>query len=326
MTVLIERPTSDYDPRWIDYWAQNPGMMRAVGADAPDPAPDPAPAPNPAPNPAPDPAPAPNPAPVVDWRAPITDPEGKKFAEDSTDINHLVGRALDMRKKLSTAIVPPGKDAKPEEVAQYRKKIGVPDTAEGYVFKDPEGYTATEQDKTIRGAMARAFHDNNIPASVAEGLIGVYRDQMQAVAQALKDNDKRYVEETEAALRKEWGGDFDKNDAYARRAAKELLGPDAERASELTDKNDRLIFDHPILRRVFAKIGREMGEDRIGAVLSDTDVAALDTQISDLRRQQSEAQGRGDNRKANELYQQEQALIAKKSGTKPVVGAQGRAA
>ena len=61
-----------------------------------------------------------------DWREFIEGEDGQKYAERFTDLNSLVSGSIDMRKQLSSAIVPPGKDASDEQIAAYRKAIGIP--------------------------------------------------------------------------------------------------------------------------------------------------------------------------------------------------------
>ena len=60
--------------------------------------------------------------------------------------------------------------------------------------------------------------------------------------------------------------------------------------------------------------------------LSESERDTIDDQIRELRGQIEDAQAKGDSKRANQLYQREQALIAKKDGRAPVVGAAGRAA
>lgn len=295
---------------------------------APEPAPAPSPTPTPDPTPSPAPAPEPNPAPAA-WREGITDPDAKKLAETSTDLNHFAKRTLEMRQKLSTAIVVPGKDAKPEEVAEYRKKIGVPEKHDEYLkaFPQPEaGQELPPETMASRSKWAERFHAANVPAEVAASLIQGVMEDAAAQLEATKAADAKYAKESEEALRREWPGEeFDRNKTFATRAAKELLGTDYDNAMKIEDKSGRFVLDNPIFAKLLAKIGREMGEDRIGPVISDSDKGALNNQISELRKQQSEAQSKGDGKRANELYQQEQQLLAK-LGNQPVVGARGRAA
>jgi hypothetical protein len=260
------------------------------------------------------------------WREAFTDPEARKFAENSPDINHFAGRALDMRRQLSTAIIPPGKDAKPEEVAAYRKKLGVPDKAEDYLFEDDKDYVPTEVDKAMRGRMAKVFHERNVPAETAKALSAEFKAMTADTAAAIKQADENYAKESDAALRSKWGADYEANKTFAGRAAKELFGEAYETVKGMTDKGDRFIFDNPVMMEAFAKLGREMGESRLGSVLSDTDKASIDDRITELRKLQTAATSAGDSRKANTLYQEEQALIAKRDGNKGIVGDQGRAA
>lgn len=263
---------------------------------------------------------------ATDWRAAIKDPEAKKFAESSTDIEHLTKRAMEMRQKLSSAIIKPGKDAKPEEVAAFRKALEVPETPEGYKFPEiPEG-ELTDAVKESRAAWAKRFHDRNVPAPVAEALMADFRADMEAEAKAQQEADKQYAEQVMEGLRKEWGADFDTNKQYANRAAAHLFGDEFDAARKIEMKDGRFLMDRPELLKVFAKIGREMGEGTLGSVMTDGDKEAAETELRSLRKQIGEAQAEGNSKRANELYQKEQALIAKMGGNRPVVGAQGRTA
>lgn len=260
------------------------------------------------------------------WFDGISNADAKKLAQDSTDINHFAERTLDMRRKLSSAIFIPGKDAKPEEIAAYRQKLGVPEAADKYEFADPEGYQPTEADKALRGKFSEAFFKHNISAEAAKELSALHREAVTAEAEAMKAQDAEYAKQGEVALRKEWGAEYDTNKQFAVKAAQNLFGADYDAVKGMTDKNDRFVMDNPAFMKAMAKIGREMGEDRLGGVVAEGDRKGIQDQIDSLRTQQSEAMAKGDNKKANQLYQEEQALIGKLKGSQPIVGAQGRAA
>jgi len=265
---------------------------------------------------------------AADWRAAITDEAAKKFAETSTDINHLVGRALTMQQKLSNAIVKPGKDAKPEDVAAYRKAMDIPDDPKGYEFTKPE-HLSEEEFKSAGvqatlGAIAKIAHDNGVPKTALGALWGAYSQMEAAALKAQVDADKEYANQSEAALRKEWGAEYDVNKTFADRAAAHLFGNKLADVKQIETKDGRFVLDHPDLVRALGKIGREMGEGTLGPVLTDGDVAAIDQQITASRAKQMELQAQGKNADANKEYQNEMALIAKKAGNKPVVGAAGR--
>jgi hypothetical protein len=304
-------------------------------APNPTPTPTPAPAPSgsePAPTPAPDPAPAPAPSPdpapaAASWRDTITDADGKKFAESSADLNHFVGRALDMRKQLAKAIVPPGKDAKPEEVAAYRKAIGVPDAPEGYTFTTPAGREVTDADKAFQGTMAKLFHGANVSAEQAKMLNEGWNQLVDATLAAEIEADKAFAASSETTLRGKWQGpEYDRNRAIASRAAEKALGDNFEAAKQIQTKDGRFVLDHPILVEAFANIGREMGEDRMGPVLTETEAQTLQTKIDALQKQKVAAMDRQDSREAQRIENEQAQLYARMPGNGPIVGAQGRAA
>ena len=261
-----------------------------------DPTPNPAPTPDPAPNPAPSPAPdpQPNPAPATDWRDAITDNDLKVHAKNFTSVTDLAKGHFELRKKLSSAIVPPGKDAKPEDIAAYRTKIGVPESAAGYKFVMPDGRQASDADKAFQAKMAETFHGLNVPAETAAGLNKVWNEmQVQAVAahvQALKDN----ANESLATLKKEWGADERVNMEFANRGAETGFGRDFDAARQLMDANGKPVLDNPLFLKMFAKLGREMGEDGLRGSMTDADRATARDQIADLTQQIHNARDRND--------------------------------
>lgn len=264
---------------------------------------------------------------AADWRASLTDEEAKKFAERSPDLNHLIKRAKEANDRLSKAIIPPGKDAKPEDIEAYRKQIGVPQAPDGYKFEMPEDSEPTEGDKAFHGKMAEAFHALNITKEQAKGLNQVWNDVTAAVKAEQVAEDKRYAEQSEAQLRQEWRGEeFGKNKAHAERAAAQMFGDDFDEIRRLESKDGRFIMDDPRMLRALAAVGREMAEGGLVPPMSADQAEQAQDELKSLREKTQAAQERGDSKEANRLYQKEQALIAKMHGAKPVVGSQGRAA
>ncbi len=71
-------------------------------------------------------------------------------------------------------------------------------------------------------------------------------------------------------------------------------------------------------------LGREMGEGTLGPTLTDAESETIDDEIREVRKQITQAQSENDSKRANMLYQREQALIAKQKGGAPIVGSAGR--
>lgn len=296
-------------------------------APTPSPTPTPTPAPGPTPTPAPTPTPEPTPA-VADWRSNLKTDAAKDFAKNSPDVDHLVGRALTMQQKLSGAIIPPPKDAKPDspEVQAYRKAIGVPDKPEGYKLEIPEGAVMTDADKAFQSAMTKVFHEAGAPADLFSSINKGWNAHVQGVMKKTQEDDAKFLADSETALRSKWGADFDVNKELAARSFKAYAAKAGISTDDLTTmqtKEGRLLWDDPRIMQIFGTVGREMKEGSLGPVLSDTDKAGLDTQINDLRAKQASAP---DSKTKNQYYQQEMALIAKRDGSNNIVGTRGRAA
>jgi hypothetical protein len=265
------------------------------------------------------------PAPA-DWRAGITDPELKTQAERFTSPLDAVKSVVDLRKRESTAIRIPGEGAKPEEVAAYRKQIGVPETPEGYKFPDlAAGETLTDEMKASRALWAKRFHDRNVPAAVASALIDELRADTEAVLAGQVEADTAYAKEQDTVLRREWGADYDKNKEFANRAISRLFADQLDAVRAIEAKTGRFILDDARFVKAFAQIGREAAEGGLLAP-SDADRATIQDQIRTTRLKIEEAGAKGDRPEMNRLYAEEQRLIALQQGNAPIVGAQGRAA
>ena len=95
---------------------------------------------------------------------------------------------------------------------------------------------------------------------------------------------------------------------------------------KLETKGGAYLMDHPDLVQIFAAVGREMDEGSLGPAASADHWTAIDSQLREVRAGIERAQANRDTKEANRLYQVEQSLIAKASGSRPIVGAQGRPA
>ncbi len=223
---------------------------------------------------------------TADWRASITDPDAVEFAKRVASPADAVKIALDLRKANSAMIKVPGKDATPEDRAKFNKAIGVPETVEGYKFDI--GREPTDADKAIQGNLAKIALENGIPATAMTALSKAVTDL--ATAQRAEEN--RVAVEAraanEAALRKEWGADYERNKTLAGRAVQAFgevkSHPEVIEFFEKTLVNGQKLGDHPVMVRMLGNIGNRMGEGEfIGPVGSDQRTS-LQTELSQIMR------------------------------------------
>lgn len=218
-------------------------------------------------------APAADAAPAqTDWRSTITDPEHVEFAKRMASPADAIKSAVDLRKLNSSMIRVPGKDATAEDRAKFNKAIGVPESAEGYTFD--LGREATEADKAIQVNLAKVAFENGVPATAMSALTKAVAEL--AGAQKAEENRVAVAARAanEAALRKEWGADYEANKTLATRAVQAFgevkSHPEVIDFFDKTMVNGQKLGDHPIMVRMLGNIGRRMGEGEfIGAVGAD---------------------------------------------------------
>lgn len=189
----------------------------------------PAPAPAPSADPAPAPVPVPAAAPAADPAAsPAADPAAgywpadwqKKIAgEDEKELKHLgkyaspeaiwkKARSLEQRLssgELKTALP---KDAKPEEIAAWRKDNGIPEAPEKY---DLKGIEISDEGRPTVDAFLKAAHAANMTPEQTRAAIAFQQadSAARATAQAEQDNNQRI--EALDVLNSEWGAGFRQN-------------------------------------------------------------------------------------------------------------------
>jgi hypothetical protein len=180
-------------------------------------------APAPADTPAADPAPAAAPADAAaDWRAGL--PEELRDAaalKKFNDPGALAKSYVELEKKIGQrGVTVPGEGAAPEEIAAYRKALGVPEKPDGYGLKVPEGVPEHAWNEASGTLLSNWAHDLALTPAQAQGLAERY-------AKMVADHAQQEAVATEEALRGEWGALYDRKVAAAARATKELLGPEA---------------------------------------------------------------------------------------------------
>lgn len=152
--------------------------------------------------------------------APTTEPtswvpeslKAEKWTEkykSTEDALKAFGEAQKLLGKRAEGIVPPGEDAKPEEVEAFNAKLrelrGVPDSPEKYEVAAPEdapeGYAL---DENIVGAFQKLAHEAGIaPAEFKRLADGYMQMEIAGITQARQQH-REYVEKEEAALVKGW--------------------------------------------------------------------------------------------------------------------------
>lgn len=267
--------------------------------------------------PAPEPAAAAPAAELPDWRASISDTKLRAFADRMTGPTDAVKMAYDLRRKLSRAVVPPGKNAGADEVREFHRRLGVPDTAEGYEYERPDLPEHLRPDEA-GAAREKDFLEHarglGITREQARGILDWHYRSMVELDTGLAKRLGEGRAQSEAALRREWGADYEANLAAAHRAAMEFGGEEMLDFLGNISADGVRLADHPRLVRAFAEAGRRLGEDSIALPGGEFGGPTLEDRVKDIRTRKTEALTRGDRKTAERLDEEERVLWGKIAG------------
>ncbi len=206
----------------------------------------------------------------------------------------------------------------------------MPESPDKYEFPEIPKDQMTEDRKVSRETWGKRLHEHKVPNETAKALIKYLSEDAQKAEVAQAEARAAFVKQQEAALRKEWPGEeFKTNREVANRALGEIVnrtGVDLDELKKVKLDNGNFLLDDARMLKIFANIGRDMSEGTLGPTLTESESESIQEEIEGIRAKISEAQDKGDSKKANKLYEKEQALIARLKGDQPIVGSRGRAA
>ena len=175
--------------------------------------------------------------------------------------NALIGKKLGV----------PSEKSSPEEVAAFRRSLGVPDSIEEYKFAPdalPEGMTW--DDNNVKN-YAEIAHKHNIPPSAMKALVTEHAKMEHFKMQGMQAQIEKQHVEAVNTLKKEWGGEFEKNIGLAKQAAK-IAGVNANSQG----------FADPEVVRGFVRMAQMMSEDKVGRSMSGSEFMTGQARAKDI--------------------------------------------
>lgn len=282
--------------------APAPAPSPAPAAPSPSPAPA-APSPSPAPSPAPAPEPAPAP-PANKWSDTWREDMAGTLADDASDedkADHAkllarlkrfntpadAAKALRQQDKLISSgqlKKPLAANAKPEDIAAWRKENGIPETADKYDLglKTEELVPMSAKFVSLMTAKAHAANAHPDVVKAIASAIPEFEASMAAEVEALNSTAKSESIET---LRGEWGPDYKSNiDGI------DSLLNNQDSAAKDAILNARIdgvqLLNIPAVVRMLASHARELGYVGGTVVPSGGDLgASIETELAELKAQ-----------------------------------------
>ena len=257
---------------------------------------------------------------AADWRAGLADEKVRTFAERFTSPAEAAKAAFELRQKLSNTVELPGKNASIEDIVQFHRKLGVPESPDQYEVALPNGQKLDNVANERINNFLAAMHGAGAPPAVVQTVFDAYF----AIADEATENQEKRIEEArgtaEAELRREWGADYEANVQHARRAANDFGGERFTHFLENAAIDGIRLGDHPEFTRAFAAAGRRMSEDGIHMGLPDHQKTTIQDEIDSLQKQKMAALNKGESDKASRLDARQAALYERLHGSATVVG------
>lgn len=164
------------------------------------------------------------------------------------DISGLASSYLELEKKLGTMQTIPGEKATKEELDAFYKKLGKPEAAEKYSFKQEE-----EAEKLL----AKAAYDANLSDAQAKQIYDFLHKAGSEQQNRIKEYIQKQAQETDAALKKEFGNQAEEKISNYTKALKAFGTSEVMARLEETG----LAFNADVVK-MFIRIGEALGESR----------------------------------------------------------------
>ena len=166
-------------------------------------------------------------------------------------ISELAKAYREAEGKLGKAVIVPGDKASAEEMAAFRKAVGVPEKPEDYKLEKVKLPGQVELDGEWNKELKALAHKLNLSQGQLGGLHEWYFNNLAAEMQLVKTT----AEQAHQTLRKEMGADYDAGKTYMKRAVDKFLTPEVE---VLFNRSG--LGNHPGILKMFVTIGKTMGE------------------------------------------------------------------
>jgi len=188
------------------------------------------------------------------------EPSVKPFVDKEGKLNYanLMKSYVNTKKQMGVdKVVLPTDKSTPEEVAAFWEKLGWAKEAEKYEVKKSEN---SKLDDTFLGDLKKFAHENKIPVSVAQKMVGFLESQVEATGTQEASMSANKINEGIAEIKKEYGNAYEYKIGLAHRFIKETVS-----------EADRKVFSDPsigsnpaIIRALVSMASKVYKEDGFG--------------------------------------------------------------
>lgn len=197
-----------------------------------------------------------------DWRLKLAG-EDKSYLKTLDRFNSpsdLAKAYRDAQQRLSAgnlkAALPENPTA--EELQAWRAENGVPESPDKYDVNLGNGFVWSDEDRPLLDDFSKYAHEANMPEGQVKKVLGWYAAMQERQQAAIEDADERFHQESEDALRSEWGQEFRRNTNAIANLLDVHATPEVK-ADLLMARlpNGRRLGDDPRALKVLASMARE---------------------------------------------------------------------
>lgn len=172
---------------------------------------------------------------------------------DIKDLNGLAKSYISAQQMIGAdKIVLPKQDAPPEEWNAIWRKLGAPETADGYDFSQVQLPGGLQVNKDMDAFAKSMFHKHGIPAEKAKGMYKEFMEKQYSDYQNTVNSRRQALD----GLKQEWGSKYEVEEAVAKQAVFALGGEELKAWF-----NESGLGDDPMMIRIFNTVGKMMRED-----------------------------------------------------------------
>lgn len=264
---------------------------------------------------------------AADWRAlPDDFPDRDditKFMGQFTTQQDAMKAHWNAHRTVSRSIQPLGKNPSAEDITRFRRQNNVPETPEGYHdllrIEPPTGVDLeSDASKALIGEVLKAAHAAHTPPQYVRAQIAAAMQWAKAEGDRTQARMEDLALDADEKLRSEWRGDYEANVNIGKNWARAVINkvPEFKFILQNAVIDGMKAEDHPIMRKVAATLGRQMGEGQLASMAmtaGDADKGKEDLEA--LTAAYFAAKDAGDTAKAAALEKQRQELTRRLHGS-----------
>lgn len=215
---------------------------------------------------------------VADWRDEYLQPkdaDGNDIDEETlTKRRNVLSRFaskeqftqsyFDLHKKVRAGVkeapVLP-EDATEEQIKEYRKELGLPETTDDYKVTLPEGMVLDETDQTIVDGLKATALDSGVKPEVFSSIVAKNLELREEQMVARQNRDAMLNEQSAKSLHERWDADYQPNINAIDNTFNAMPGGDDPEGLRMQFENARMangdrVFDNPEMMNFFATLAR----------------------------------------------------------------------